>query len=321
MVTHPDTPRSMGDHHAAHTSAVTPAEDFRTVLINKVSWGAVVAGCVVSLVTMLVLNLLGAGIGLSTINPADGSVPSLETAGYSIAIWAMLAGVIAAFLGGFASGRLSGKPKASTAGWNGLVTWAVTTLVVAYLATSSAGALLGGTMRTVAALAGGTTTAVAAGTAATASSPEATGAVDNAMRQQLGVTLPQTGTVQQAMADAAKAVVTGDQAAIDAAKAHAADALVQAQGITYDQAMAQVNSAIAQTDATVAQVKQQAPRVTQDAAQGAANAALLAVVAMVLAAVASWFGGRAGSVEPTVTAAGLAYTGPLATRRTTVVTA
>ena len=42
----PDTPRGRGDHDAPHMSPVTPAEDARTIMINQISWGAVLAGVV-----------------------------------------------------------------------------------------------------------------------------------------------------------------------------------------------------------------------------------------------------------------------------------
>ena len=59
----PDTPRNRGDSDAPHLSPVTPAEDARTILINKISWGAVLAGVVVALVAQLILNMIGIGIG------------------------------------------------------------------------------------------------------------------------------------------------------------------------------------------------------------------------------------------------------------------
>ena len=61
---HPDTPRNRGDSDAPHMSPVTPQEDFRTIMLNRVSWAAVLAGVVVSLVTQLLLNMLGLGLGL-----------------------------------------------------------------------------------------------------------------------------------------------------------------------------------------------------------------------------------------------------------------
>src|ERR1700760_3442733 len=113
---YPDTPRSHGDTDAPHRSPVTPAEDARTILLNKVSWGAVFVGVVVALVVQLILNLFGVGIGAATLNPATSDNPS--AAGFSMvaALWWTVSGVIAAFAGGFAAGRLAGAPKESTAG-------------------------------------------------------------------------------------------------------------------------------------------------------------------------------------------------------------
>jgi hypothetical protein len=47
----PDTPRNRGDDDTSHMSPVTPAEDARTIMTNKISWGAVLAGVVVTLIT------------------------------------------------------------------------------------------------------------------------------------------------------------------------------------------------------------------------------------------------------------------------------
>ena len=63
------TPRSLGDSDAPHWSSVTPAEDARTIMINTVSWGAVVAGVAVALVTQALLNMLGVGLGAATLDP------------------------------------------------------------------------------------------------------------------------------------------------------------------------------------------------------------------------------------------------------------
>ena len=64
MADHPATPRNMGDRDAPHMTPVTPAEDVRTVVLNRISWGAVLAGVVLALVTHLILNMIGLGIGL-----------------------------------------------------------------------------------------------------------------------------------------------------------------------------------------------------------------------------------------------------------------
>jgi hypothetical protein len=68
MTNQPVTPRARGDAVAPHLSPVTPAEDARTILINQISW-AVLAGIVIALIAQLLLNLLGVGIGLATVDP------------------------------------------------------------------------------------------------------------------------------------------------------------------------------------------------------------------------------------------------------------
>jgi hypothetical protein len=127
---HPDTPRNRGDDDAPHMSPITPAEDARTVMINKISWGAVFAGAALALVAQIILNMLGVGIGAATLDPGSGDNPAASTFSIGAGIWFAVAGILAALLGGYAAGRLAGKPKESTAGWHGLTAWAVSTLVL-----------------------------------------------------------------------------------------------------------------------------------------------------------------------------------------------
>jgi hypothetical protein len=126
-------------------------------MINSVSWGAVLAGVVVALVAQLILNMIGVGIGASTLNPGAGAAENPSATGFSIGagIWWTVSGILAALAGGFAAGRLSGKPKESTAAWHGLTSWALTTLVVFYLLTSTIGGLIGGAYRGLTTAAGG----------------------------------------------------------------------------------------------------------------------------------------------------------------------
>ena len=56
---------------------------------------------------------------------------------------------------GHAAGRLSGKPKETTAAWHGLTAWAFTTLVIFYLLSSTVGGILGGVYNTVSGAIGG----------------------------------------------------------------------------------------------------------------------------------------------------------------------
>ncbi len=98
----------------------------------------------IALAARFLLNLLGVGICAAVLDPATSDNPDASTVSIGGGIWFVLAGIIAAFLGGYVSCRLSGRPSNSTGGYHGLTTWAVTTLVVLDLLTTSVGVLFRG---------------------------------------------------------------------------------------------------------------------------------------------------------------------------------
>jgi hypothetical protein len=112
--------------------------------ISGVSWGAVIAGVVLALMIQLMLAVLGVGIGASTINPQTEQSP-MSGLGIGSAIWLVLSGIIAMYVGGWVAGRLSGVTRRSDGGLHGAVTWAVAGLVTIYFLTSTAGSLIAGT--------------------------------------------------------------------------------------------------------------------------------------------------------------------------------
>ncbi len=235
---YPDTPRNRGDDDAPHMSPATPADDMRTILLNRVSWSAVLAGVVVALVTQLILNLLGIGLGAATIDPAAGAAENPSATSFSIGagIWWAVSGIIAAAAGGYTAGRLAGRPKESTAGWHGLTSWAFTTLLIFYLLTSTLGGIVGGAYRTIANAAG--TVATSAGgamqTAATrAADPFAS--IEQAVRSGTGGNDP--AALRDTAVTAMRAAFTGDEAQAQEARDRAAQAIAQAQGVPIEQAI------------------------------------------------------------------------------------
>ena len=54
-------------------------DEARTLLFNRISWGAVLAGVMVALVTQLILNLIGIGIGAASFDPTSNANPSGST--------------------------------------------------------------------------------------------------------------------------------------------------------------------------------------------------------------------------------------------------
>jgi hypothetical protein len=134
----PGTPRI---RDAPPTSPALPTEDVHTITLSKISWGAVFAGVVVALGTQLLLNMLGIGIGAATLNPVGGDNPSATSLSIGAGIWFAISGILAALAGGYAAGRLAGVANGSTAGWHGLTTWALATLLIFYLLGSTVGGI------------------------------------------------------------------------------------------------------------------------------------------------------------------------------------
>lgn len=290
----PDVPR-----------AVDPAvvDPFVTRAINKISWGAVFAGVVLALSAQFMLNLLGVGIGVAVLDPATSDNPAASTFSMIGGLWFVVAGIIASFIGAYAASRLSGRPSQSTGGYHGITSWAVTTLVVLYLLTTSVGALVGGAFSGLTSVVGGVgktaATVMTAAAPAIASATDPMGAIERQIRDASGGTDPQA--LQSAAVSAMRAVATGDQAQIDAAKTRAADALAKAQNIPVDQARAKVDEYEANYKASVETAKQQALDAAETTATVVSRGALLGFLALLLGVVAAWFGGVAGT-KPAVVA-------------------
>ncbi len=296
MTDNPNTPRARGESDAPHVSAIKPMDDLRTVMINNVSWGAVLAGVFLALVTQLLLNMLGVGIGAATLDPLHGDSPQASTLSLGAALWWALSGVIAAFIGGHTAGRLSGRPKETTAAWHGLTSWALATLVVGLLLTTSVGALVGGAMSA----AGGI-----ARTAAQGAGPVAAQAIDPFRSIELDLRAGAGGddpaTLREAATASVRAVVTGDPARAQEARDRATTVMARALNIGPDEARARLAGYEQQYRQTVETARQKSIEAADAAARATSRAALLSFVALVLGALAAWFGGRLGTIDPTVT--------------------
>ena len=304
MATTTGTTPHRGDLDGPNLTAVSPADDARTILINDVSWGGVLAGVVAGLVTQLILNLIGVGIGASTLNPMTSDNPTASGFSIGAGIWWALSGIVAAFVGGYVASRLSGRPKASTGSWHGLTSWALTTLVIFYLLTTAVGGLIGGAFNTVSGAIGGVGHAV--GTAAQTAVPALSQGTDPVGAMQQALSAPAANDTAAAMKDAttslAKAMVSGDDAQIADAREKVAQAMAKQQNIPIDQARARVSAYETQFRDKAAQAKQQAEQAADVAAKTVSRGALLGSLALILGAIAAWFGGKAGTVDPTVTA-------------------
>jgi hypothetical protein len=267
-----------------------------TAALNKVSWGAVFAGVAIALSTQFLLNLLGVGIGAAVLDPATYDNPEASTFSIAGGIWFVVAGIIASFVGGYVASRLCGRPSSSTGGYHGVTSWAVTTLVVLYLLTTSVGALVGGAFSGLSSIVGGVgqtaATAVTAAAPAIANSTNPMAGIEQQIRSTTG---SDPRALQNAAVSAMQAVVSGDEATADEARNRAAEAISKAQGIPLDQARTQVEQYEKTYRENVAAATQQALDAAEAATAAVSAGAILGFLALVLGAIAAWLGGVYGT--------------------------
>ena len=278
--------------------------------IKRVSWGAIFAGAVVAVVVQFLLNLLGLGIGLTTLEFVGGD-DSAGGFGMAQGIWTVISALIALFSGGWVAGRLAGMPRKTDGMLHGVVTWALTTLLTLYLLTTGVGAIVSGATSLLGQginLAG---QGISQGVSAVApeaarvirenvditsiqqqaqdlirdiaTNPAQAGtAIEDAVDETFGGPGPVTGANRQELIDTIVAET-------DLTEAEARQAVSQWEN-QYEQARQQVTQ-------TAESVRQDAPQVAEDAADYVGTAALIAFFALLLGMGAAAFGGAVGSPE------------------------
>ena len=113
--------------------------NLRRPTFPAIRWGAVLAGVAVGISVQLVLTLLGIATGLSMTDVSQG-----EGVGTGPLVWAGFSMLIAAFVGGYVAARMSGLKRKADGILHGAVSWAVTTILFAVLASSVGGTLMSG---------------------------------------------------------------------------------------------------------------------------------------------------------------------------------
>lgn len=280
------------------TGEVMLPDDRRTLLRNRVSWGAIFAGVVAALAIQLVLYILGVGVGASSISVTN-TTGNPTVGGFSIdaSVWWVVSGIIASFIGGVVAGRLCGAGSRSTASWHGFVTWAATTLAVAYLLATVAGGVLGGTFSALGATLGGFGKAATSGVAAgVAQNADANASGDPLQAQVRRLVNPNDAqSVESDIARYIRASVSGNQGEAAVARDQAVNDLARVANISQDEAKTRIQQAAQQYQQTLDQTKRDATRAAQAARSGVAQAGIYGFIALVIGAVAAWIGGAIGA--------------------------
>ncbi len=109
---------------------------------KQIAWGAIIAGTIVSLGYETLLNFLGIGLGLASLNSKNPHVFNLES---GATIWLVVSGMVSMGIGGWFVGKLSGIPCAFKRGFHGIIAWSLATFLTVMVATAASSAFMGGT--------------------------------------------------------------------------------------------------------------------------------------------------------------------------------
>jgi len=270
--------------------------------MKRVSWGAIFAGLLVTIVIQMMLTLLGIGIGAATIDPLREQNPAQGLA-IGSAIWLIVSALIAVFVGSCISGRLSGGPRTSDGLLHGIVTWSAATVLTVAMLVSATGVVIGGASTLLSGLVKGGANAAENGQGDKVMSlvkqvvPDAdklspTGR-ENGPTGQLATMAKQNPELAAVLAKMEK---NGGASQSPAERDQAVQILTQ-QGLNQQQAAQLVSQWDQQFQRTKVQVEQKARQVGDKAARGVSRGAILGFIALLLElGVAAW-GGWVGAAS------------------------
>ncbi len=263
---------------------------------RRISWAAIFGGVILVVAVQLLWSLLGAGIGLDTVNTNAGTTPAASSLGISAGAWWVVSSVIALLFGGYAAGWMAGIESRWDGVLHGLVTWGIATLLTVYLLSSAIGGIVGGGASAL----GGLASAAGSGIKDAAQPvAQAAGVTPDMLQQQAQAYLKPADPDPATMSpqDAQKEVVTnlatyakgGPGAA--AAKDRVINIMAAQQHVSHDQAAQQFDNAQAKLQQQKAQAIQTAKNAADASAAAASKTSFAAFADLLIGAIAAAVGG------------------------------
>lgn len=263
---------------------------------QRISWPAIFGGVILVVAVQLLLSMLGAGIGLGTVNVNGGTTPDASSFGMGAGIWWVVSSIIALMFGGYVAAWLAGIEIRWDGILHGLITWGIATLLTLYLLTSAIGGIVGGGFSAL-----GSVASAAGSGVKDAAKPlaQAAGISPDMLQQQAQAYLQPANPDPASMSpqDAQKEVVTNlatyakGGADAPAAKERVINIMAAQQHISHDDAAKQFD----ETQAKVQQARDQATQAAKNAADASASAASKTSFAafgnLLLGAIAAAIGG------------------------------
>jgi hypothetical protein len=107
----------------------------RQPLVSRVSWGALFAGFFFGFAIFLLLLSLGAGIGFTAFDPTD--VGQWRGLGVGFGIWGVICGIVAMFVAGWLTARLSSEDTRRGGMLHGATLWGFMVVAGVWAATAA----------------------------------------------------------------------------------------------------------------------------------------------------------------------------------------
>jgi hypothetical protein len=281
---------------------------------RRISWAAVFGGVILVVAIQLLLSLLGAGVGLGTVNTNAGSTPGSNTFGIIAGLWWIVSSCVAVGVGGFAAAWLAGVEIRFDGVLHGLITWGVATLLTFWLLTSAIGGIIGGGFSTL----GSVASSVGSGAADVAKPlAQAAGISPDVIQQQAQAYLQPTNPDPATMSsqDAQKAIATdlttyaGGGADAAAAKERVINIMAAQMKISHDEAAKKFDDAQTKLKQTRDKAVQAAKDAADASASAASKASFGAFTVVLLGGLAAAFGGSMAVQRRLLTAGGTVKTG------------
>lgn len=274
---------------------------------SAVSWSAIIAGAVSAAALSVLLMLLGTGLGLTMVSPWGNQGAGITTFAVSVAIWMIVTQWLSSALGGYMTGRLRARWVGvhtdetffrDTA--HGLLAWALATLLVVSMASTSLTSALGTGVQAASHVASGAALGASSGAAARSDEGTVNNAtsyfVDSLFRPNDPTRLATPGAEGDAAAAAQASRIlitsatTGEMASAD--QTYLVQLVSARTGLSEADATARVNTVLAQVTQTKTKAQQAADAARKAGIAFSLMAALSLAIGAFIASAAAALGGR-----------------------------
>jgi hypothetical protein len=265
--------------------------------VSAVSWPAIIAGAFVMASASLILLALGSGLGLAIASPWPNRGASVTTFSIVTALGLIVVQWLSSGLGGYLTGRLRTKWARvhthevffrDTA--NGFLTWAVATVIGAFLLASATSSIVGGGVHAAATIASGAAQGAANSAGPGALDPTAYN-VDTLFRSaRPDVNAANADRRMEAARILAKGLAAGDMLAAD--RTYLAQVVAARTGIAEPEAQKRVDDVIAQVKVAETKVREAADTARKAASALSIFTAISMLVGAFVACAAAALGGQ-----------------------------